>query len=149
MNQDALGSRATCVSAAARILAAGGRVVVDRVNATPQQRAVWVQVARRHGIGSSGVAVAVLHAPSDICVSRVKARAEHPNLCSNTPADTIAKAVGSFEQCWVPPAAPDAAGAPYEEGFDNLVALDATLPAEELARRLQLALCPAASDDRQ
>jgi predicted kinase len=149
VNQDALGSRATCVSAAARILAAGGRVVVDRVNATPQQRAVWVQAARRHGIGSSGVAVAVLHAPSDICVSRVKARAEHPNLCSSTPADTIAKAVGSFEQCWAPPAAPGAAGAPYEEGFDNLVALDATLPAEELARRLQLALCPAASDDRQ
>ena len=145
MNQDTLGSRAACVAAAARVLAAGGRVVVDRVNATPQQRAVWVQVANKQGVGSGGLAVVVLRAPSATCEARIRERAAHPTLQSNTPAATVAQVVANFEHSWCAPAAPAAGdAAPCAEGFGLSLVLDATLPAEELALRLQMALHPGA-----
>lgn len=113
VNQDSLKTRKKCVAAAARALARGARVVVDRTNIDAAQRRHWVALARKHGLGASAVAAVHLDLPVDVCLRRAMARRDHPTLPGGS-AKTRA-VVLRF--------AADAVAPAYGEGFGRIVTL--------------------------
>jgi len=86
VNQDTLGDRKRCISAARAELAAGGRVVIDRCNISRLQRKVWLGIADDH---SAGVGCVWLDIDPEECGQRVLQRFGHPTL----PADDSSLAV--------------------------------------------------------
>jgi len=106
VNQDTLGNRRACERAASGALRAGHRVVVDRCNHDPQQRAHWTRLA--------GTAVALwLDADLDECARRVMARESHPTLPPGAKSEAI---VRRFATDFVPPSR-------SERGISNVIRL--------------------------
>ena len=110
--QDELGSRGACEAAADRALADGVRVVVDRTNIDPDQRAHWLRLARRHRLPDAAIACVVLALPRAACERRVLARRGHPTLPPNASSvDVIRRFAAQYQ--------PPAPG----EGFGRILVL--------------------------
>ena len=68
------GTRAACVAAAADVLRAGGRCVIDRCNTTVEQRADFVAAAAAAGAPAHAIHLALAPAA---CAARATARTDH------------------------------------------------------------------------
>ena len=80
---DSGGDRRRVESRVDTVLRNGGRVLVDRCNHTPAQRAHWVKIASRHG--ATAVAVCLEGVSPEECLDRIRARQGHPSLTGDTP----------------------------------------------------------------
>ncbi|KAJ8610695.1 hypothetical protein CTAYLR_005649 [Chrysophaeum taylorii] len=88
VNQDSLGHRRACEQNARLALERGARVVVDRCNHDPTQRAHWTRLAP---------AVAVwLDADVELCVARVLGRAGHPTLAAEPKSEDVVRRFASI-----------------------------------------------------
>eukprot|EP01087_Luapelamoeba_hula_P011952 TRINITY_DN3323_c0_g1_i3.p1 TRINITY_DN3323_c0_g1~~TRINITY_DN3323_c0_g1_i3.p1 ORF type:complete len:259 (+),score=42.37 TRINITY_DN3323_c0_g1_i3:194-970(+) len=78
VNQDEMGNRKACETAAKAALRRGQSVLVDRCNFDYDQRHVWIKLALAHGVNRID-AVHLLVAP-DTCKARVAVRVDHPTI---------------------------------------------------------------------
>ncbi|KAJ2365049.1 hypothetical protein H4S01_003459 [Coemansia sp. RSA 2610] len=75
INQDEMGSRSLCEQHAAKCLAEGKNVVVDRCNFDEDQRKIWVKIAED---AFAPVDALFFDVDVKVCKERVKARSGHP-----------------------------------------------------------------------
>jgi len=113
VNQDTLKNRQACERAARAALASGKRVAIDRTNATPPHRKVWLDLLDQHhaaAASAAGDSHAVepraawcleLQTPRGECVRRCEQRTGHPTVA---PADGK-KVVGFVAKEYQPPTA--------------------------------------------
>ena len=138
ISQDVLGSRGACIGALRKALLGRRSAIIDRCNATPQQRAHWVTTAKRTRCSSPPLIVAVyLEASTDTCVSRVMRRRGHPTL---PPCKESAAIVRRF--------ASDLSKVTSAEGFDLVLrtasSRDHSAVVERILNAAAVALAPAA-----
>ena len=77
INQDTLGDRGKCISAAAKALAGGMNVVIDRCNVTKEQRAFWVRLANDY---AAQITCIFLVVDPEECLYRINLRKNHPTI---------------------------------------------------------------------
>ena len=88
VNQDTLGNRSKCLRLAQRSLQNGQCPIIDRCNASVEQRRHWTRLAAEHGkrLGSADAVVVipvdciVLDVPVDVCRRRCETRVNHPTV---------------------------------------------------------------------
>ena len=107
--QDELGSFDACAAAASKALRVGRRVVIDRCNPTPEERARWLELSF---LAPRDAAVVFFDADAELCTRRVAARVGHPTI----PTGTGRKAVEHFRKRLVPPNAAEGFRAIYIVG---------------------------------
>lgn len=90
-----------CEAAAADALARGCHVVVDRCNFDPQQRAVWLGLARTVGGPRARVLALHLNIPPSECKRRCMLRQGHPTLGARDADAVIDRRVG-IQLFWPP-----------------------------------------------
>jgi len=64
-------------------LETGLNIIIDRMNFNKEQRNRYLNLAKQQGYSTK---IVVLHVPSEICLSRCKARLNHPTIKDNTDA---------------------------------------------------------------
>ncbi|KAJ1449606.1 AAA domain-containing protein [Pelagophyceae sp. CCMP2097] len=141
VSQDALGSRGACEGAVRKALRAGDKVLVDRCNHDPKQRAHWTKLYATYCDEEhwppTGVDVVWLDVPLSECERRVMGRAAHPTL---PPTEESRRVVRGFEAMFKAPKASEA-------GVRRVVRVDAAVLREHfsdvtaLAKSLADAAC--------
>ena len=107
INQDELGSRNKCKGAMVQAIKSGNKVVIDRVNFNKQQRASWIDLARKLGV--LNIRCVWLGFDKDTCKGRIANRTDHPTIKD---AETGNRVIDKFDKLFENP---DTA-----EGFVNL-----------------------------
>ena len=111
INQDELGNRDACLKLCNESLAAGKDVIIDRVNHTPKQRSMWVQIGRMYGATIQAI---YLDADSDFCLKRISARKDHPTINpEKMSVDKMRSIIRGFANEFVVPE--------LSEGFDSIL----------------------------
>jgi len=86
VNQDSLGNRQKCLKLAERCLNEGKSPIVDRCNASAQQRQHWTQLAAKYAVHVDCI---VLDVPERVCIGRCRSRGSHPTLSPNQAVGVI------------------------------------------------------------
>lgn len=94
VNQDTLGNRQKCLRLAQRTLQQGQCPIIDRCNASVEQRRHWTRLAAEHQklLGTDAVVpvdCVVLDVPVDVCLRRCETRDNHPTLTSQNARGVI------------------------------------------------------------
>ncbi|KAI8475102.1 MAG: hypothetical protein J3K34DRAFT_517734 [Monoraphidium minutum] len=121
VNQDVLGNRKKCEAACKEALLAGRSVVIDRVNFSEAQRAVWVQLGRAVCGSALRLIVLQLVVPIETCKARMREEARRA-AGGGAPKDTD-HLVDSF-------AADLTLVDPWSEGFDQVYTISKEEQAE-------------------
>jgi len=82
INQDDLGDRHRCLSAATSALQAGKSPVIDRCNQDHSQRNHWIELARSFNCPIDCI---VLDVPPHVCLARCQRRRNHPTITPQPP----------------------------------------------------------------
>jgi predicted kinase len=95
VNQDILGSRPKCLTAARTALLAGKVPIVDRCNFNAKQRRYFIDLAKEVG-GCAVHCVVLVHVDRAQCLYRCQQRRGHPTL----PPSEAAKVIGFVKKDW-------------------------------------------------
>jgi predicted kinase len=95
VNQDILGSRPKCLTAARNALLAGKFPIVDRCNFNAQQRRYFIDLAKELG-GCAVHCVVLVHVDRAQCLYRCQQRRGHPTLIPSE----AAKVIGFVNKDW-------------------------------------------------
>ena len=102
VNQDTLGSRHACVAAAVHALIREcPAVVIDRVNLTRDQRAIWYDLALTFAL--TRVAIIGIIVPVPAMLTRILARASHPTLGTQDGLRAVRSVLSRQLSDWEPP----------------------------------------------
>jgi predicted kinase len=96
VNQDLLGTRPKCLTAARNALLAGKVPIVDRCNFDAKQRRWFIDLARQELGGCAVHCVVLVHVDRAQCLHRCKQRRGHPTL----PPSEAAKVIGFVKKDW-------------------------------------------------
>eukprot|EP00775_Hariotina_reticulata_P007222 gene7222-7435_t len=136
--QDDCGSRAAAEVAYTNAMLRNGsscRVVLDRCNATAQDRAEWLDLAllcsNKQGKVMKGVWAVHFDVPSETCTARVMARTNHPTI----PQGRGRRAVQSFASVLQPPS--------KQEGFERAITVRTRQEVDQLLILLGASPLPA------
>lgn len=94
INQDTLGTRDACYKVAARALATGQKVVIDRTNIDARQRETWVKLARHYKVQC--IEAVLFDVSLDECIKRVLDRKDHPTINDQVPNERKENIVRRF-----------------------------------------------------
>lgn len=86
VNQDQLGSREKCISAANRALDEKKCVILDRCNFDVAQRATWFDLCKKRNIPIYGL---VLQVPKQLCIQRCQGRGAHETIAPKDAARVV------------------------------------------------------------
>lgn len=110
INQDLLGSMNKCIEEAAKAMAAGKSVIIDRTNLNQRQRAYWIDLANKYKVRQ--ITCHWLTTDMETCIKRVVERRGHPT-CDYMPSDRKQKMVEYFARDFVNP--------DIAEGFHQII----------------------------
>jgi predicted kinase len=108
VNQDLLGTRPKCLTAARNALLAGKCPVIDRCNFDVKQRRWFIDLARQELGGCAVHCIVLVHVDRAQCLYRCKQRRGHPTL----PPSEAAKVIGFVNKDWRLPT--------VKEGIDRI-----------------------------
>lgn len=111
INQDQLGNRAACIAVAREAFEANKNVIIDRVNHSKQQRAIWLDLAL--GYGAESITSVFLDVPADECVARIDARKSHETITEDLSIERKRLIVYNFHKELEIPA--------LSEGFSTII----------------------------
>lgn len=93
INQDNLGNRHRCLSAATSALQAGKSPVIDRCNQDRTQRSHWIELARSFNCPIDCI---VLDVPPHICLARCQRRRNHPTIAPDMANAVVSRVAREF-----------------------------------------------------
>ena len=93
VNQDLLGNRRDCESAAKRFLSQGKSVIIDRTNISKEQRRYFINIAKDF---NAKVFCIILETPMVECIKRVKERKGHKTIPFGTPDSKVEEIINKF-----------------------------------------------------
>lgn len=96
INQDTLGSRDACLNKCEEYLKLGKNVVIDRTNINKQQRAYWINLAKKYNYQVEVVEF-IIH--PNLAFERVKNRKNHPTI-NNCSDEKIKSIIRKFQRSY-------------------------------------------------